>query len=229
MHILVLGGTTKRSNSQEPLEGAGLEQLIEKADDTLSLSQQVTKEVLRQQAEKRKDLGSSSVSASVLAQKLAEAKQENEFDPLEQATFQGTSIMDQATYRIARRLLLAGKELHIVARKVDLPVSEIRLLDRLIREEDKRREDLEGGMEATPVEARSTLSEQVETIADYEDALPGEGTFSPASPTVSDVPLPKAVPLSAEFAEEFRPSEIPVAKNELRDLDNDIEREIALL
>ena len=56
-------------------------------------------------------------------------------DPLEGKAFIHTSIVDPTTYRIARRLLLEGKEIHVVARKLDLPVSEIRELDRLLREQ----------------------------------------------------------------------------------------------
>ncbi len=49
--------------------------------------------------------------------------------------FQQTSIVDPAAFVIAKRLLLEGKELHIIARKLDMPVSEIRHLEMLIREQ----------------------------------------------------------------------------------------------
>jgi hypothetical protein len=53
--------------------------------------------------------------------------------------FQQTSIVDQVAFRIAKRLLLEGKELHVVARKLELPVSEIRHLDTLLREQAQRK------------------------------------------------------------------------------------------
>jgi hypothetical protein len=52
--------------------------------------------------------------------------------------FQQTSIVDPVAFRIAKRLLLEGKELHIVARKLELPVSEIRHLDTLLREQAQK-------------------------------------------------------------------------------------------
>lgn len=44
-------------------------------------------------------------------------------------------VIDPAAYKVARRLLEAGKEIHVVARKVGLPIEEIRVLDSMIREE----------------------------------------------------------------------------------------------
>ena len=55
--------------------------------------------------------------------------------------------MDKTAYKIARRLLAAGAEIHVVARKLDLPVSEIRLLDRLMREQ---RQEQAAGAEVGP-------------------------------------------------------------------------------
>jgi hypothetical protein len=40
---------------------------------------------------------------------------------------------DPVPYRIARRLLASGQEIHVVARKLELPLSEVRLIDKLIR------------------------------------------------------------------------------------------------
>jgi hypothetical protein len=53
--------------------------------------------------------------------------------------FQQTSIVDPVSFKIAKRLLLEGKELHIVARKLELPVSEIRHLDTLLREQAQKK------------------------------------------------------------------------------------------
>ena len=76
-----------------------------------------------------------SLGSSVL-QGAKQQEQEGEVeDPLERETFAQMSIMDPITYKVARRLLIAGKEIHVVARKLELPISEIRLLDRLMRRE----------------------------------------------------------------------------------------------
>lgn len=45
------------------------------------------------------------------------------------------AALDMTAYRIAIRLLGQGKEIHVVARKLSLPVSEVRILDRLVRED----------------------------------------------------------------------------------------------
>ncbi len=48
---------------------------------------------------------------------------------------------DPVAYKIARRLLLQGQEIHVVARKLELPLSEVRILDKLVREELARNPD----------------------------------------------------------------------------------------
>jgi hypothetical protein len=223
------GTASSGSSVESPLRNAGLEQLIEKADDTLSLSQQVTKEVLRQQTNKRKQLGKGGLAAS-LAEKLAESNSENELDALEQATFEGTSIMDQATYKNVRRLLRSGKELHVVARKVELPVSEIRLLDRLIREEDKRRNgDDRDETDVAQPESPQKLVENTERLTKADVVLPGEGTFTAASPTTSKGISPAGQAAQFEAGFEIKLQNSLQAPEPLRNLDNDIEREIALL
>src|SRR5690606_27034515 len=45
------------------------------------------------------------------------------------------SNVDPAAITVARRLLRMGKKIHVVARKVDLPVSDVREFDRAIRAE----------------------------------------------------------------------------------------------
>lgn len=67
--------------------------------------------------------------------------------------FSRLSIMDKTAYKIARRLLAAGAEIHVVARKLDLPVSEIRLLDRLMREHGEAKiKETEAGPNYKPTE-----------------------------------------------------------------------------
>jgi hypothetical protein len=67
--------------------------------------------------------------------KNAEEAQPTPQEIAEQETFQQMSIMDPTAYKIARRLLAGGTEIHVVARKLELPLSEVRLLDRLMRQE----------------------------------------------------------------------------------------------
>ncbi len=57
-------------------------------------------------------------------------------DEKERAIYERLSIIDPVAYRIARRLLAGGKEIHVVARKLGIPISEVRLLDRLIRQDE---------------------------------------------------------------------------------------------
>ena len=59
-------------------------------------------------------------------------KRENESHP---RGFSGASA-DQTVYRIAERLLRSGKEIHVVARKLEIPLSEVRLIESQIRSED---------------------------------------------------------------------------------------------
>ncbi len=42
--------------------------------------------------------------------------------------------LDPVTYKIARRMLLSGQEIHVVARKLELPVAELRILDKMLRQ-----------------------------------------------------------------------------------------------
>lgn len=62
------------------------------------------------------------------------------------------SIIDPTTYSVARRLLARGTELHVVARKLEIPLTEVRLLDKLMRSEGEGRateEELSAGYRKT--------------------------------------------------------------------------------
>lgn len=62
------------------------------------------------------------------------------------------SIIDPTTYSVARRLLARGAELHVVARKLEIPLTEVRLLDKLMRSEGEGRateEELSAGYRKT--------------------------------------------------------------------------------
>lgn len=50
-------------------------------------------------------------------------------------TIQRKRSIDPLAERVARRLLSRGQEIHIVARKLDLSLSDVRLIDRELREE----------------------------------------------------------------------------------------------
>lgn len=116
-------GEAKKSDASE------LEALITSAHDTVSIS---TPPQLKASPEAAPKNMVSNSALSSLAQQIELINAEEE---LENATYELTSIMDRGTYRIARRLLNEGKELDIVARKLELPVSEVRLLERLMRQE----------------------------------------------------------------------------------------------
>lgn len=66
---------------------------------------------------------------------LSKPAGDEELNAAQQRTFAQLSMTDPIAYKIARRLLSQGIEIHVVARKLDVPLSEIRVLDRLMREE----------------------------------------------------------------------------------------------
>lgn len=76
-----------------------------------------------------------SVSRPATPEKQSLAKKiemKRESDILSEKGFVGESI-DPVAYKIALRLLSNGQEIHIVARKLGLPMAEVRLIDRLRR------------------------------------------------------------------------------------------------
>ncbi|HMO19211.1 MAG TPA: hypothetical protein PKA63_14065 [Oligoflexia bacterium] len=68
----------------------------------------------------------------------SQIEMQSEQEARDEEVFRQTSIVDPVAFRIAKRLLLEGKEIHIVARKLELPVSEIRHLDSLLRQEAQK-------------------------------------------------------------------------------------------
>lgn len=81
-------------------------------------------------AKEKPQVKSPQKQASLLNEQLEILKEKEE-----RHTFEKLNIVDPTTYRIARRLLSAGHEIHVVARKLELPLAEVRMLDRLMREE----------------------------------------------------------------------------------------------
>jgi hypothetical protein len=68
--------------------------------------------------------------ANSLQQQIESMKNAGQEDAAFEAQF---PHLDGSIVRIAKRLLLSGKEIHIVARKLELPVSEIRRIEILLR------------------------------------------------------------------------------------------------
>ncbi len=189
-------------------------------------------EAAQQSMASAQNLASASMPTTFSREAIELEKSEEELEEderLSQQTFEQTSIMDVVTYRIARRLLTAGKELHIVARKVDLPVSEIRLLDQLMREEAKikaRREnpvvDSEGetSLDDTLPLSRPAPKNKPQIIAPQQAAREfTPGKFGRILHEEREEERRAAIELQQEIEEDL-PS---------RNLDEDIERELALL
>jgi hypothetical protein len=63
-----------------------------------------------------------------------ESAAETEDDALEVSSL---SALNPTAVRVAERLLTAGQEIHVVARKLELPVAVVRALDRVIRRQTK--------------------------------------------------------------------------------------------
>ncbi|HQH27543.1 MAG TPA: hypothetical protein PLP17_09130 [Oligoflexia bacterium] len=105
--------------------GTSLDSLIKDRDDTVTLSAAAIQNNI-------KNRKSANISA---ANSLLNEIEILRSDPVEGEAFSRTSIIDPATFHIARRLLKEGKEIHVVARKLELPVSEIRSLERMLRQE----------------------------------------------------------------------------------------------
>lgn len=96
---------------------------LEESDDVV-LNQVPVQNKKTQQIRKEQQIQSAENS------KAAEEEQQI----IDEKIFSQTSIVDPVAFRIAKRLLLEGKELHVIARKLEIPVSEIRHLEMLIRQ-----------------------------------------------------------------------------------------------
>lgn len=53
---------------------------------------------------------------------------------------QNSPVRDPMAYQVAKRLLAEGKEIHVVSRKLELPLAEVRMLDKLMRQEQSAAE-----------------------------------------------------------------------------------------
>lgn len=72
--------------------------------------------------------------------------------------------IDPVAYKVARRLLENGNEIHIVAKKVGLPLEEIRVLDSMIEREEK------------PAPTAYSRAKRVERVEESEDKWTSELT-----------------------------------------------------
>lgn len=207
-----------------------LAELVESASDTIELSTKIEKStmVTRQakpaaRAAAPAKVTPSATAASALAAQIekVQADQQEQEERVAQETFKRLSIMDPTAYRIARRLLADGTEIHVVARKLDLPVSEIRLLDKLMREETAQRaRELEVGPNYKPTEivpakkiVRSTARKKPTGLRSSLDIQKEVTSASPATRTAAPA---RTIEQSLEESIEI-------------DVEGEIERELALL
>ena len=166
------------SQLQPELEASHIDSLIESARDQVTLSQQAVHELSHtpEPVVKRDNPNQAPIKTRHVVRDRSAAQEQQSLsaqvemlssgDTL-QDTFDKTSIMDKTTYLIARRLLLEGKELHVVARKLELPVSEIRLLDRLIRAE-------QGGEEEPELELSDSQPKIIRRQQKLDEFVPGQ-------------------------------------------------------
>lgn len=149
--------TNSEGESEYPLgdESDGIEDppWAKMVDDSISLPPEVEASLMSARARAKKDFtqvpDKTKSSRSNLAQPKRDVRtplqrqieMQTEEEVSDEHIFRQTSIVDPVAFRIAKRLLLEGKELHVVSRKLELPVSEIRHLDTLLRQ-DAQKENL---------------------------------------------------------------------------------------
>jgi hypothetical protein len=134
---------SSEKNSEDLFGDAGIESLAEKGGDRVSLSassssrnsklKQISEEVLGKHARRQNTQFPEQLHTNqhaYVGRTLAD-----QIDVEQEAGPSGIlSHLDPVTYKIARRMLLSGQELHIVARKLELPLAELRILDKMLRQ-----------------------------------------------------------------------------------------------
>ena len=129
-------GEDEEPRTSRDVEPTGLQTLVESQKDSVTISRRP-----------RANAGIvpppiiSKVEKLVLEQKKTAAKVRELPDGL-------TGKGEPSAYRIAKRLLSEGKEIHVVARKLEIPLADVRLLDRLLREEKPKSQSEEFAEEA---------------------------------------------------------------------------------
>jgi hypothetical protein len=156
--------TARSAVNNQPTDGnysiEELEGLLEQANrDQVSISQ-------KSQAQFRKPViksGRISSAAPVKSKKLL--KEDLELLIEKKRALKagaGTGIVDETTLNIAIRLLKAGKEIHVVARKLDLSLAQVRLLDKNLRGESVAADEFEDTQHSNNSETFSPLHESIE-------------------------------------------------------------------
>ncbi|OVE80211.1 hypothetical protein BVY02_01035, partial [bacterium J17] len=143
--------------------------------------------------------------------------EETSSDPI----YQQTAIVDPVAFKIAKRLLNSGKEIHVVARKLDLPVSEVRLLDSLLRQESKLAdaEIVEEPVVEEPVVEETTYEEKAQGLAKQIT----KSVETPTKKTATKKLLSSKMDEMGNFQQDI------YSELRERELDIEIEREVALL
>lgn len=107
-----------------------LEALLEQASDTIELTSAPTAELPPAFSRRPADEPESDERLP-LSEQIEVVRADADIDDADREPL----ILDPVAYKVARRLLSNGQEIHVVARKLEIPLSEIRLLDRIMRRE----------------------------------------------------------------------------------------------
>ena len=154
-------------HSEESSSGAvaeSLRSLIESSEDSVTLSSEFEQFALKKHQQQKKAASAASAVTAVtkkaeaskpveiksakpkaslgssLAQRLAQAKTEQQAEYI-------PSFIEPGAFRVAKRLLMSGQEIHVVARKLDLPLGDVRVIERLARGDWEETEGDAGGSE----------------------------------------------------------------------------------
>ena len=126
-------GSLESDSSDEAAQS--LRDLIESSEDSVTLSSEFEQFALKkhQQQQKRsakpaeiKPAKPKASLGSSLAKRLEQVKTEQQAEYI-------PSFIEPGAFRVAKRLLMSGQEIHVVARKLDLPLGDIRVIERLAR------------------------------------------------------------------------------------------------
>ena len=104
----------------------GLEELIDSTPDRITLSNAPAR---RAPQPPRMDANSRARSLAAQIEKL----KTKPLDPEEEILPPPPPGVDPIAFKVARRLLAQGREIHVVARKIELPVAEVRMIERMMR------------------------------------------------------------------------------------------------
>lgn len=109
-----------------------LSYLVEDTKDSISLSSQRTSRVVKPKT--TTSVMAAAMAKSKLATALKEQIEVSESANITQELIK-TSILDPVTLKVAKRMLSQGKEIQVVAKKLDLSLQQIRTLDKMLRKQ----------------------------------------------------------------------------------------------